>query len=244
MSNWPNFLSNFLDPIVNGDNNFSFISHRLIHPKTFSADIPLKDPSILLSAGCHVDHEGFDLNEIEQAYYRESGIALSIDNTWYKDGDGERVTSAVLQPWIEQTNIISNQDIDHLIVDHSHFVFKYPIRGEAAKQIKKFIPERPELARLLSTRFKCGLDICIDLLSKEKVQPIVHIEWDFVSVSDMEAEAFRVAHILKKGDWQMHIRSLKEFNYLYGSKLDAFTQANVRSLLIFGEKSYRLIPTL
>ena len=28
------------------------------------------------------------------------------------------------------------------------------------------------------------------------------------------------------------------------NKLDAFTQADVRSMIIFGDKSYKLIPTI
>ena len=40
---------------------------------------------VLLNCTCHVDHEGFDLNEIEQAYYAHNDISLEHDTTWYKD---------------------------------------------------------------------------------------------------------------------------------------------------------------
>ena len=39
---------------------------------------------VLTNLSCHVDHEGFDLNEIEQHYYKHNGVFLYHDKTWYK----------------------------------------------------------------------------------------------------------------------------------------------------------------
>lgn len=209
---------------------------------------PLEDPSILLTGGCHVDHEGFDLNEIEQAYYKNEGISLVIDPTWYKDGGGERVTTAILQPWISQLNTIELGK-DQLILDHSHIVFKFPIRGEAEQQIRSLVPQRPELLRLLSTNYKCGLDVCIDLLSGDaqtgKVEPIVHIEWDYNNFTDMYTAARRISHILKFENWHHHIPLIKEYNERARREgIEAFDQADFRANLLFNSKSYKLIPTL
>ena len=44
---------------------------------------------LLKTGQCHVDHEGFDLNEIERAYYEINGLSLYHDDTWYKDGGQE-----------------------------------------------------------------------------------------------------------------------------------------------------------
>ena len=119
------------------------------------------EAAVLLKTGqCHVDHEGFDLNEIERAYYEFNGLSLYHDDTWYKDGGQESGTNSILQPWFVQINK------SNLIIDHSHFVFRYPITGEARNQILKFSKERPELLRLLSVNFKCGLDLCVDYINE------------------------------------------------------------------------------
>lgn len=211
-------------------------------PFKLEADLPLDDPSILLTGGCHVDHEGFDLNEIEQAYYKQNGFSFSQDSTWYKDGDGDRGTNAILQPWAKQTTPI---DFDNFVLDHSHFVFKFPIVGQAAIQILDHTKQRPELLRLLSTRFKCGLDICIDYIGSERVEPIVHIEWDFNSFEQMVDQAEFVKHRLEDPNWQSYLHLILEYNSrARAKKLDAFEQADRRALLFFQKKSYILIPTL
>lgn len=213
---------------------------------------PLPQPlakKILLSGKCHVDHEGFDLNDIEQTYYANEGLILTSDDTWYKDGDGDRKSTAILQPWFSQTNKISYSNIlehgEQLILDHSHFVFRLPIDGEAKEQILQFVPQRPELLRLLSVQFKCGLDFCMDLLTKTSVQPIVHIEWDYSDYDVMYNAAVELTNTISEGDWLYRVPFIKEFNkHRNLSRLGAFDQADFRSMILFNDKSYKLIPTL
>lgn len=204
---------------------------------------------ILLTGKCHVDHEGFDLNEIEQAYYANEGVSLTQDDTWYKDGDGDRYSTAIIQPWMTQLNTVDYDDIvsndEQLILDHSHFVFRLPIYGEAAKQIRRYVPKRPELLRLLSAQFKCGLDFCVDLLTKDSVQPIVHIEWDYKSYVDMYNTASILTRQIQTGDWYTSVATIKQFNTNKLTKnIGAFDQADFRSMTIFNDKAYKLIPTL
>ena len=199
--------------------------------------------NILLEGTCHVDHEGFDLNEIEQALYKENGILVTYDSTWYKDGGQDAGTNAILQKWFEQKAVTGNS----LIIDHSHFVFKYPIVGEARNQILRFVPERPELLRVLSTNYKCGLDLCIDYLDRENeiVQPIVHIEWDFDNFEDLSNAALEVKNVIESNEWMKSIDAILRYNKLAKLKrVSAFDQADTRSMILFGEKAYKLIPTL
>jgi hypothetical protein len=214
-------------------------------PHLYAITKPLKDPSILLTGGCHVDHEGFDLNEIEQAYYENQNVTMTKDPTWYKDGDGK--TTAIVQPWVTQTSKILADYIGiQLIVDHSHFVFKFPIEGEAEKQVREYAKQRPELLRLVSTTFKCGLDLCIDLLINEhrsgRVEPFVHIEWDYRSYDEMLNTALDLSKDLKYGDWHKYINTIINFNT--SNSLGAFDQADYRAMTMFRDKAYKLIPTL
>jgi len=202
---------------------------------------PLSDDvakHVLLNCTCHVDHEGFDLNEIEQAYYKHNNVSLEHDTTWYKDGDATKGAHGIIQPWLTQT---SKSD---LIIDHSQFVFRYPLSGKAAAQVKIYAKQRPELLRILSTEFKCGLDLCIDYISADRVQPVVHIEWDYTDITTMLANVDYVENILKHANWHEIISAVKRFNISSKNSLDAFQQADFRSMLFFGRKSYVLIPTL
>lgn len=235
--------------ITNSMSQYSLGIHRwenAVKPKSFAATTPLADPSILLDpeAGCHIDHEGFDLNVIEQAYYKEHGILLSHDPTLYKDGTGEAGATAIIQPWAVQF-APDNDSPFPLIIDHSHFVYRYPIDGYAREQILEHVPQRPELARLLSAKFKCGLDFCIDLFLPDRVEPIVHIEWDFDNFEDMVQTSKDVEALVHEAEWNTLIPGILRYNELtrkYG--VDAFDQADTRSQLLFGRKSYILRPTL
>ncbi len=193
---------------------------------------------VLLNCTCHVDHEGFDLNEIEQAYYAHNDISLEHDTTWYKDGDAAKGAHAIIQPWLTQSGT------SELILDHSQFVFRYPVSGEAAEQVKRYSKQRPELLRILSTSFKCGLDLCIDYINDDRIMPVVHIEWDYANFRDMLVDVDYVETVLQYTDWNEIISVTKRFNRLSKHSLDAFQQADFRSMLLFGCKSYKLIPTL
>ena len=221
--------------------------HFLEIPLLREACKPLKDTSILLNGKCHVDHEGFDLNEIEQAYYETSGITITKDNTWYKDGDG--ITSAVVQPWITSISDLELDGGDQIILDHSHFVFKYPIGGAAFMQVRSFVPQRRELLRLVSTRFKCGLDLCLDLFTGDPdvghVEPIVHIEWDYTDPDDLLLDSQVVVQRLGDIDWTKILPKIKKYNEKARRRnTDAFEQADYRSELIFADKAYKLVSTL
>lgn len=195
---------------------------------------------VLFRLGCHVDHEGFDLNEIEQYYYKYNSVELHHDNTWYKDGGQTMGTNSVLYDWIVQRD--TNEK---LIIDHSSIVVKYPITGEAADQLKKYSKDRPELLRMLSSNFKCGLDLCIDCYNEDRVEPIVHIEWDYDDASSLEKDKNYVESILSQLDWKSLLGVILRYNKLARiNRISAFDQADFRSMLIFGKKSYNLIPTL
>ena len=220
-------------------------------PLVWSLETPLDEElasTLLLNGQCHVDHEGFDINEIEQRYHKQAGVLLTKDDTWYKDGGGDRATTAVLQPWIEQTNSI-DYDAGRLIVDHSHFVYKFPIKGAAEQQVRSYAKKRPQLLRIVSSNFKCGLDLCVDILvgdqDNARLEPVFHIEWDFANYDMMEANATQLAGYVASKTWIGLVDTILEYNqYAKRNNVSAFEQADFRANLVFGQKAYRLIPTL
>jgi len=195
---------------------------------------------LLLTGACHIDHEGFDLNEIEQMYYLHNGIQLSKDNTWYKDGGQDTGTNAIIQSWFTQTS-----QNDFLVLDHSHFVFKYPIVGAARQQLISYATKRPELYRILSVNFKCGLDLCIDYYNTDRVEPVVHIEWDYETVEEMIEASKYVESVICNPEWLNVVPAIIRYNAMARkNKIDAFKQADTRSMILLGHQSYKLIPTL
>ena len=220
--------------------NFKF---ETIRPTYHNIQIsnPLPDDiaeHVLLNKSCHVDHEGFDLNEIEQEYYKYNNISLEHDTTWYKDGEASKGAHAIILPWITQN------ESSNLVIDHSQFVFRHPITGNAANQIKQYAKQRPELLRILSAEFKCGLDLCIDYITTDRVYPIVHIEWDYHDVNEMIPDIDYVEHIIQETNWEQIVPIIMRFNHMSKYSLDAFQQADFRSMLLFTRKAYKLISTL
>jgi hypothetical protein len=53
-----------------------------------------------------------------------------------------------------------------------------------------------------------------------------------------------VETVLQHTNWNETISVVKRFNMLSKHSLDAFQQADFRAMLMFGRKSYKLIPTL
>jgi len=229
---------------INRDNFIGTLTwHDAIKSTINAVTTPLQNESILLDLnyGCHVDHEGFDLNQIEQEYHKAHKVQLNHDPTLYKDGAGPAGTYAIIEPWCYQSE---HSDFG-LVVDHSHFVYRYPIQGLAAEQIRDSIKKRPELLRLLTPTFKCGLDLCIDYFKQDTVQPIVHIEWDYSNLDDMKWAATKIRNLCIEMDWEVMVPAIIAYNKLAKSLgIDAFTQANTRSQLLFGQNSYMLIPTI
>ena len=225
---------------------FEFISNKSNSVNEYAVSNPLPKElidKILLNLSTHVDHEGFDLNEIEQAYYYYNNVSLIHDTTWYKDGGKGKGTNAVIYPWLTQVN----QQEEQLIIDHSHFVFRYPIVGDARIQLLECSKQRPELLRVLSATFKCGLDLCIDYFNHttNTVEPVVHIEWDYDNIEQMQSDALEIESILHEKTWISIVPAILRYNKLAKkNKIDAFGQADARSMMLFGDKSYKLIPTL
>jgi hypothetical protein len=85
----------------------------------------------------------------------------------------------------------------------------------------------------------------VDYFGADRVEPIVHIEWDFECLEEMREAMLYVQSTIHSRKWLSAVPILIEFNRLARlKKLDAFQQADTRSMIIFGEKSYKLIPTL
>lgn len=142
--------------------------------KDITIEAPLDNEEFLLSCDIeNVDRVGFDLTTIEQAYYKANGLDLNTKVLLSKDSY-KSSWDTVFGKWILNSKID-----DSTYIDHSGLYGVYPFVGRAKEQIKKYIPQRPELAKLYNLKGKVGYDVCIDHINKEQVLEVVHIEHDY-----------------------------------------------------------------
>lgn len=160
---------------------------------------PLEDESLLLTADIeNVDRVGFDLTTLEQEYYKANNLSLSEKILHSKDSAKES-WNTVFGPWFETRKIKKN-----VFIDHCGIYATYPFSGQAKEQIKKYIPKRPELAKLVNLKGKVGYDICIDYINEEEVTELLHIEHDYglEEYSTFLDNKHRLEILLQNTDWK------------------------------------------
>lgn len=142
--------------------------------KDILIEAPLENEELLLFLPIeNVDRVGFDLTTLEQEYYKANGLTLKHQELYSKDSQKES-WDTIFDKWFIESKIQ-----EHFFIDHSGLYGVYPFAGRAKEQLKKFIPRRPELAKLYNLRGKVGYDVCIDYINGEKVLEVVHIEHDY-----------------------------------------------------------------
>ena len=142
--------------------------------KDVTIEAPLDNEEFLLLCDIeNVDRVGFDLTTIEQAYYKANGLDLNTKVLLSKDSY-KSSWDTVFGKWILNSKID-----DNTYIDHSGLYGVYPFAGRAKEQIRKYITQRPELAKLYNLKGKVGYDVCIDYINGEQVLEVVHIEHDY-----------------------------------------------------------------
>jgi hypothetical protein len=142
--------------------------------KDIVIEAPLSNEELLLLCDIeNVDRVGFDLTTIEQAYYKVNNLDLNTKLLFSKDSY-KNSWDTIFSKWILNSEIAEN-----LFVDHSGLYGVYPFAGRAKEQLRKYIPQRPELAKLLNLKGKVGYDICVDFIQGERAVEVLHLEHDY-----------------------------------------------------------------
>ena len=173
-------------------NSFEFNPNLNLH-------VPLEDETLLLNANIkQVDRVGFDLTVLEQEYYKINGFDLNKKVVLSKDS-AKSSWDTIFQDWILEP--LAEQNI---FIDHSGLYITYPFAGEAKQQLQKYIPYRPELAKLINLKGKVGFDVCIDYIKGEDVIELVHLEYDFglEDYSTYLSMKKRIERLLISADWE------------------------------------------
>jgi hypothetical protein len=202
--------------------------------KDIKIEAPLTNEELLLLVDIeNVDRVGFDLTTLEQAYYKANGIDLNTKLLFSKDSY-KSSWDTVFSRWILNSKIS-----DNLYIDHSGLYGIYPFEGRAREQIKKFIPQRNELAKLLNLKGKVGYDVCIDYIKGEKVIEVLHLEHDYgieeydIFMTNKE----RLENNLPEYEWEEVIEKLMNTIYLKSS--DSIELSNYKASLFGFHKAFR-----
>ena len=200
--------------------------------KDIKIEAPLSNEELLVDIE-NVDRVGFDLTTLEQAYYKANGIDLNTKLLFSKDSY-KSSWDTVFNKWILNSKIS-----DNLYIDHSGLYGIYPFEGRAKEQIKKFIPQRNELAKLLNLKGKVGYDVCIDYIKGEEVIEVLHLEHDYgIEEYDLfMTNKERLENNLPEYEWDEVIQKLKSTIYLKSN--DSIELSNYKAKLFGFHKAFR-----
>ena len=173
------------------------------------------DEEVLAWSMKYFDKDGFEINELEQAYYRDNDIFI----------DGMHLFHIANQTdWIMDWE---NSDFG-CVVDHSMISTRWAFGGPAREQLIALSYRKPELNKLLAIRPKWGIDISIDYTSPTMVFEVFHFEWDDFDYETVAAKQEKIEKIVLNTDWndaaEQLIKRKDEWHHL-----DFFAQSKWKS---------------
>lgn len=137
----------------------------------------------------YYDKDGFELNLAEQRFYREMDYPIDsriLNHTCWQE------------PWFEL-----EQGNHNLLLDHAMTLVRCGYSGDAAEQIKSFVPENPYAQMLLNTRQKWGYDFALDAVADDgTVYEVLHVEYDNTDFSIFGLRLVHFEFLVRHTDWQ------------------------------------------
>lgn len=153
------------------------------------------DKDVLSRSMDFFDKDGYELNHVEELYYRHNNINLSEKHLYHT---ANHVT------WFYDTEH-SNTGVT---LDHSMIVTRYEYGGPARRQIRKLVNVNPLLNKLLGVKMKWGIDISIDYVYDGGAIELFHIEQDFTDVNHANETKFAAEQLVLNTDWEQVARDI------------------------------------
>jgi hypothetical protein len=170
----------------------------------------------------YYDKDGFELNQAEQAYYRQMGYP--VDN-------------GILNHhcWQEQWFDIEEKGTK-LIVDHSMILTRCSYTGAALYQLQKIAKNIPEAQLLIDTPRKWGYDFALDAVSPDgKVYEVIHIEYDNKDYDKFCSSMLSFDYTIRHTNWIDAARKIWECRDEWQS-LRSFAQNDWKANYLLGWK--------
>lgn len=150
---------------------------------------PISDESALSIDMKYFDKEGFELNLIEQAYYRVNGIHMG--RTLYH--------TCSQQDWI----LGPTEPKAGAYFDHCMILTRYDYGYEARNQLERLVHKRPVLNKLLKIKAKYGIDVSMEYQWPDgDITEIFHIEMDRYSKDEMLEWKYKIETLILNTDWR------------------------------------------
>jgi len=212
-----------------------FTPNTIVLPEGLLLTQPIQNEDTLLTCQLtQFDREGYELLPIEQEYYKANNINLHTEQVFALESGSTEGWQASLQKWF-----IQEEEHSKYRLDHSFCVMRYGFDGEAKEQLKRLSKFRPELKKLLNIIPKWGTDFCVDYITADECFELVHWEWDFRDVYELDHHVETMEHVVQNTDWESIEDAVRYFNQ-FNHNVDAEAEGNFKANLFGLPRAIRL----
>ena len=149
----------------------------------------INDDSVLSTDMRYFDKEGFELNKLEQAYYRVNGI--HIGRSLYHICAEQEWILGPIEPRVGP------------YFDHCMILTRYDYGLDARTQLEKLASKRPCLNKLLKIKPKWGIDISMEYQWPDgDITELFHIEIDKNNLDEILEWKSKIENIVLNSDWK------------------------------------------
>ena len=136
----------------------------------------------------YFDKEGFELNAVEQAYYRINGVHI-----------GKHLHHTACQAdWI----LGPTEPRAGAYFDHAMILTRWDYQGAARDQLEIAAQKRPQLNKLLKIKPKWGIDIAMEYQWPDgDITELFHIEIDKDNLDEIHEWKKKIEDIVLNTDW-------------------------------------------
>lgn len=155
----------------------------------------IDDQIVMECSMMYFDKEGYELNELEQAYYQHNSVYTS------------RILNHICcqQEWFTA----DPEPQSGPYFDHCMILTRWDYQGAAREQLQKLAAKRPSLNKLLKIKPKWGIDLAMEYQwPNGDVTEVFHIEMDRHTVEEITEWKQRVEELIKSQDWEDIARSM------------------------------------
>lgn len=157
--------------------------------KTPHINSVINDDVVLTSSMQYFDKEGYELNQLEQAYYKINTVHTS------------KILNHIC---CQQEWILSEIEPKYgAYFDHCMILTRWDYQEAAREQLIKFSAKRPSLNKLLKIKPKYGLDLAMEFQWENgDITEIFHIELDRHDLPDILEWKQRIEKLVLDTDWK------------------------------------------
>jgi len=171
------------------DNNFI---------KSATIEVPIDDGYFTDCNYRHFDNDGFQLNRLEQQYYKAQGIDIP-------ECLGVRAA---------QYDWFSLIEPGKFIIDHSMVITRCAYVGRAREQLERMSRVYPYLRKYLLLKPKWGFDFALEYAGNEYLE-VMHIEQDFDSYEEAVDRKAQFEQMVCNEDWKLFVTELLKRKVLW-----------------------------